>query len=240
MSAPQPAAHGSRFFAISAILIGSLVVLSFPLSYYIPAVSGSKRFSLLHHLHGLAFFAWVGLYVVQTRLVRSGNIRRHREFGIACIALAGAMLPLGLWLAVNAAARRQAQGVALPFEFSLYNFVDIMVFSVVFGLAICEASRRIEWHRRLMFVAMLNLFGPAFSRWTLKLPLPFPWVDMSANLAADALLFALAFYDRRVFGGIHPITLWAVLVLIPFHAIEPLIARSELWNGLAPHLFGFG
>ena len=240
MSAPQPAAHGSRFFAISAILIGSLVVLSFPLSYFIPAVSGSKRFSLLHHLHGLAFFAWVGLYVLQTRLVRSGNIRRHREFGIACIALAGAMLPLGLWLPVNAAARRQAQGVALPFEFSLYNFIDIMVFSVVFGLAICEASRRIEWHRRLMFVAMLNLFGPAFSRWTLKLPLPFPWVDMSANLAADALLFALAFYDRRVFGGIHPITLWAVLVLIPFHAIEPLIARSAFWNNLAPHLFGFG
>ena len=94
MSAPQPAAHGSRFFSISAILIGSLVVLSFPLSYFIPAVSGSKRFSLLHHLHGLAFFAWVGLYVLQTRLVRSGNIRRHREFGIACIALAGAMLPL--------------------------------------------------------------------------------------------------------------------------------------------------
>ena len=91
-----------------------------------------------------------------------------------------------------------------------------------------------------MFVAMLNLFGPAFSRWTLKLPLPFPWVDMSANLAADALLLALAWHDRRVLGRIHPLTLWAALALIPFHAIEPLIARSELWNDLAPHLFGFG
>jgi len=36
------------------------------------------------------------------------------------------------------------------------------------------------------------------------------------------------------------ITLWAALVLIPFHAFEPLIARSEAWNALAPGLFGFG
>lgn len=240
MTNRQPPPRGSRFFAVSAILIAVLVVLSFPLSYFIPLATGSKSFSLLHHLHGLAFFAWVTLYIVQTRLVRAGNIGLHREIGIAGVALAGAMLPLGLWLTVNAAAGRQAEGVALPFEFSLYNFVDIMVFSVAFGLAIYEASRWIEWHRRLMFVAMLNLFGPAFSRWTLKLPLPFPWVDMSANLAADALLFALAWHDRRVLGRIHPVTLWAVLVLIPFHAIEPLIARSAFWNNLAPHLFGFG
>ena len=240
MTDRQPTTRDSRFFAISAILIAVLVVMSFPLTYFIPIANGSKSFSLLHHLHGLAFFAWVGLYVVQTRMVRSGNIRRHREIGIAGVALAGAMLPLGLWLTVNAAAGRQAEGVALPFEFSLYNFVDIVVFSVAFGWAIYEASRRSEWHRRLMFVAMLNLFGPAFSRWTLKLPLPFPWVDMSANLAADALLLALAWHDRRVLGRIHPLTLWAALALIPFHAIEPLIARSELWNDLAPHLFGFG
>ena len=147
--------------------------------------------SLIHIFHGLAFFAWVGVYVLQTRLVRTGNIRLHREIGTAAIALAGAMLVLGLWIAVNAAARRQAAGMALPFEFSLYNVVDITVFSIVFGWAIYEATRRIEWHRRLMFVAMLNLFGPAFSRWTLKLPLPFPWVDMSANLAADAVLLTL-------------------------------------------------
>lgn len=240
MSGPQSAPRGSRFFATSAILIGGLVVLSFPLSYFIPIANGSKSFSLLHHLHGLAFFVWVGLYVVQTRLVRSGHIRRHREIGIAGVALAGAMLPLGLWLTVNAAARRQAEGMALPFEFSLYNFVDIMVFSIAFGWAIYEATRQIEWHRRLMFVAMLNLFGPAFSRWALKLPLPFPWVDMSANLAADALLLALAWHDRRVLGHIHPVTLWAALILIPFHAIEPLIARSAFWDTLAPTMFGFG
>jgi hypothetical protein len=236
---PNPAARGSRFFAVSAIVIAVLVVLSFPITYFHPLVTGSKSFTLLRHLHGLAFFAWVGLYVVQSRLVRAGNIRLHRELGIAGVALAGAMLPLGLWQAVTAAGERQATGMELPFEFSLYNLVDILVFSAAFGWAIYEATRRIEWHRRLMFIALLNLFGPAFSRITALLPIAYPWYDMLPNLVADAVLGALALHDRRVLGRVHPVTLWAVLVLIPLHAVEPFVARSSWWNALAPALFGF-
>lgn len=233
-------ARGSRFFSTSAILIGALVVLSFPFTYFIPLATGSKTFTLLRHLHGLAFFSWIGLYIVQTQLVRKASLRLHREFGLAGIALAGAMLPLGLWQAVTSAGERQAKGFPLPFEFSLYNLVDILIFSIAFGWAIYEATRRIEWHRRLMFVAALNLFGPAFSRVIVLIPAPFPWLDMAPSLVADALLIALAIHDRRVSGKVHPVTLWAALVLIPFHAVEPLIARSAIWNDAAPALFGFG
>lgn len=83
------------------------------------------------------------------------------QTGLAGIALAGAVVPPGLWIAVSAAAGRQAMGIARPFEFSLYNLLDIVVFSIAFGWAIYDASGRIEWHRRLMFFALLNLFGPA-------------------------------------------------------------------------------
>lgn len=239
MNVKQPATGRSRFFAVNAVLIAVLVVLSFPISYFIPLATGAKQFTLLRHLHGLAFFTWIGLYVVQTQLVHKGNVRLHRGLGTAGVALAGAMLPLGLWQAVTSAGERQAKGVALPFEFSIYNLVDIMVFSMAFGWAILEATRRIEWHRRLMFVAALNLFGPAFSRIVFLVPIPFPWFDMAPNLVADAMLIALALHDRAKLGRVHPVTLWAALILIPFHAIEPLIARSHLWNAIAPTLFGF-
>ena len=96
-------ARGSRFFSVSAILIAALVVLSFPLTYFIPLATGSKHFTLLRHLHGLAFFSWIILYVVQTQLIRNNNVRLHREFGLASVALAGMMLPLGLWQAVTSA-----------------------------------------------------------------------------------------------------------------------------------------
>lgn len=81
IAAARPRA--SSFFAISAIVIAALVVLSFAATYFIPLATGSKQFTLLHHLHGLAFFAWVGLYIAQTRLVSAGNVRLHRELGIA-------------------------------------------------------------------------------------------------------------------------------------------------------------
>lgn len=233
-----PAQRG-RFFFRTAILITALVLLSFPITYFIPVATGSKSFTLLRHLHGLAFFGWIGLYLFQTLLVQKGNVRLHRELGIAGVALSGALLPLGLWQAVTSAGERQAKGVAQPFEFAIYNLVDILVCAAAFGWAIFEATRRIEWHRRLMFIAALNLFGPAFSRVIFLIPMPFPWSDMAPNLVADALLIALAVYDRQRLGRIHPVTLGAALVLIPFHAIEPLIARSHFWNAIAPSLFGF-
>jgi hypothetical protein len=233
------AARGSRFFGVSAIIIAALVVLSFPLTYFGPLATGSKHFTLLRHLHGIAFFSWIALYVVQTRLVRTGNVRLHRELGIAGVWLAGAMLPLGLWQAVTSIGERTAKGSAMPFEFAIYNLVDITVFSIAFGLAIYHATRQIEWHRRLMFLAALNLFGPAFSRIIFLLPTPYPWSDMAPNLVADAVLVALAVHDYRKLGRIHPVTLGAALILIPLHVAEPFIARSGIWNALAPSLFGF-
>ncbi len=232
-------ARRDRFFARSGIVIAAIIVLSFPLTYYVPLITGTKTFSLLRHLHGLAFFIWTALYVLQTQLVARGQVRLHREIGLAGIALAGAMLPLGLWMAVAAIEGRIANGYPQPFEFAIYNLVDIMVFSLFMAWAVFETRRRIDWHRRLAFIAILNLMGPAASRWFIMAPIPFPWVDMLPNLFADAFLIALALHDRRSIGRVHPVTLIAAAVLVPFHAIEPLIARSGWWNSIAPALFGF-
>ena len=238
--ATQSATRSSRFFAYSGLLIAALIFASFPITYYQPLATGTKQFTLLRHLHGAVFFGWTLLIAVQPWLVRQGRIKLHRSLGLVGVALAGAMVPLGLWLATVAIQDRIAQKYALPFEFALYNLVDILLFALFTGWAIHQATRRIEWHRRLIFVAMLMLLGPAWSRlWFEFAPFPFPWYDLAPNVSADLLLLALAWHDRKVLGRIHPVTLWSALVLIPFHAAEPLIARSAAWNALAPGLFGF-
>ena len=229
-----------RFFSISSFVIAALIVLSFPLTSFLPLATGSKSFSVLRHLHGLVFFTWTALFVWQTWLVRQGRMRLHREFGLAGAALAGAMVPLGLWLAVVAIEDRIGKGTKLPFEFTIYNLLDIAAFALLIGLAIHQATRRIEWHRRLVYVAMLSLLGPASSRWFLLIPLPWPYPDMAPNLFADLFLIPLALHDRKVLGRIHPATLWAGAVFVPLHIAEPLIGRSAWWNAIAPALFGFG
>ena len=64
---------GLGFFAWSAIVMAAIVTLSFPLTYYLPVISGSRRFDTLHHLHGVAFFGWFALYVWQTQLVSKAS-----------------------------------------------------------------------------------------------------------------------------------------------------------------------
>jgi len=69
-TAPTPSGNERpQFFARSALAMAAIVVLSFPVTYYFPVALGSGDFDTLHHVHGLAFFAWFGLYVWQTQLV---------------------------------------------------------------------------------------------------------------------------------------------------------------------------
>lgn len=91
-----------------------LMLSAFPLSYFAPTVTGSKHFSIVHHLHGVVFFAWMGLYAWQNHLVATGRTGRHRELGLAGIAISALMLPLGVMLMIAAIRRRQLAGDPHP------------------------------------------------------------------------------------------------------------------------------
>ena len=149
-------AHGDRpqFFARSALIIASLVLVSFPLTYYWPVASGSRQFQTLHHVHGLAFFGWIGLYVWQTHLAARGRIARHREIGLAGFALTGMVVVLGFWMAQRAAQRRLGT-MNRPYEFTWFNMIDIAMFAISMIVAIVLVTRRPQWHRRFTFVAAL-------------------------------------------------------------------------------------
>lgn len=230
---------GRHFFAWSAIAMAAIVALSFPLTYYLPAIVGSRRFDALHHLHALAFFAWFALYILQTQLAARGQIARHREIGLAGFALTGAMIPLGVWMAQRAAEIRQAAGAARPYEFTWFNLVDITLFAGLMAASILLVTRHREWHRRLTYVAALCLAAPAATRWTLKFtvlpPLP---LDIFVYLVMDPFLIALALYDRKVLGRLHPATLTCIAILLPLQISGAWIARSPWWNAVAPALIG--
>lgn len=234
----MPATDRSRFFINTAWLFLALVLLSFPLSYYGPMLRGTKAFSALRHIHGLFFFAWMGLYVWQAQLVATRKVARHREIGLFGLMLAGALVIMGVWMAIVAAHDRAAAGRALPFEFTVYNLTDIACFTGFLLAAIATATKRYDWHRRLMFVATLNLVAPAFSRIVLLAPIPWPWLDMAPSLLFDLFLVVVAWHDRRALGGIHPATRIAIAVMVPLHLAGPFVARSAWWNALTPRLMG--
>lgn len=227
-----------QFFARSALVMAAIVVLSFPLTYFVPVATGKGKFDTLHHVHGLAFFAWFGLYAWQARLVARGQVARHREIGLAGLALTGLMVPLGFWMAQRAAQRRIGT-MAHPYEYTWYNFVDISLFAVLMLASTVLVTRHKEWHRRFVFVAALCLVAPAATRWTLRMPGLDPFVlDVVIYLVMYPFLVALALFDRRTMGKLHPATLTGIALVVPLHVSAAWIARSNWWNSVAPGLVG--
>lgn len=227
-----------QFFARSALVMAAIVVLSFPVTYYYPVATGTDNFDTLHHVHGLACFAWFGLYVWQTRLVARGQIARHREIGLAGFALTGAMIPLGFWMAQRAAQRRLGTSEH-PYEFTWYNLVDISSFGVLMFAAIVMVTRHKEWHRRFAYVAALCLVGPAATRWTLRIPGLDPFMlDIVSYVVMYPFLIALAMFDWRTLRKLHPATWTSIAILVPLQISSVWIARSIWWNAIAPSLIG--
>ncbi len=234
----MPAAKGrSRFFGIAALVMLAMVLLSFPLTYYAPVATGTRRFAPILHIHGLAFFGWMILYAWQSWLPTQGRTALHRELGLAGIALSALLVPLGIAALIQAAARRAAAGDPLPFANSLYNTVDILLFAGLMIAAIAAVTRHRDWHRRFVFAAALCLVGPAISRWIVPYFNWPPASDFAPNILADLFLVALAMHDRGTLGRVHPATWWAVSILVPIHLLTPMLSRGAAWNALAPSLF---
>lgn len=233
-------ANGGRpqFFAWTALVMAAIVVLSFPITYYLPVATGSGNFDTLHHVHGLAFFAWFGIYVWQTQLVAGGQLARHREIGLGGFALTGLIIPFGYWIAQRGAERRLGT-IEHPYEFTWYNLIDMTLFTVLMIAAIVLVTRHKEWHRRFVFVAALCLVAPAATRWTLQIPGIDPFlVDIASYLVMYPFLITLANFDWRTMGKLHPASLTSITMLLPIHVSSAWIARSDGWNAVAPSLIG--
>lgn len=237
--APLEKPRRSKFFARSALLMLVMVLLAFPLSYFAPVLTGSRHFPPVYHIHGIVFFAWVGLYAWQTHLVATGRTARHREFGLAGIAISTLMVPLGIMLTIAAINRRMREGDPHPFDNTLYNVLDLGSFTVLMIASIAAVTRHVDWHRRFTFGAAVCLVGPAISRWFfgpwfIKVQSFSPLTDWAPNLCADVFFVALILHDRRALGRIHPATIWMCLTLIPLHLMTPFVSVTDWWRHLAP------
>lgn len=115
-------------------------------------------------VHGAAFSAWVAFYILQSALVRTRNVTLHRTLGWFGAGLGAFMVPLGIVTAIVLGRfdmyRLHETGVD---TFLLIPFYDMAVFLVLFGLALLW-RKRLELHRRMMFIATCGLLDAAFGR----------------------------------------------------------------------------
>lgn len=228
-----PVSGERRFFTGMAITMALVCFAGFAPSYYLKAhFHTGPQLSLLLHLHGLAFTAWIGLLVVQTSLIAAGRTRLHRRLGIAGALLAVLMMVLGAAVAIIRARQgvlAQAMG-APPLVFLAIPFATLIVFPALIGAALYFRKR--DTHKRLMMLGTTEIVTAAVAR------LPGIGTPVAFFGITDLFVLALVIHDISTRGRVHPATFWGGLVLIASQPLRLMIAGTPGWLAFARWITG--
>lgn len=204
-----------RFFFV---VMGSAVIVTVfagfaPTFYLRGSFTQNRPMSVLLHVHGIVFSAWVSLFLVQTLLIARGSRRLHRRLGWFGAGIAAAMVVL-----VTAALIEQLRRVngfpAPPLALALSAF-DIVVFGVLVGAALYYRKRS-DWHKRFMLSATIILLGAPMFRLIIHFIgiADMAKVSIVSTLLVDAFFLPCFAYDLRTRRRVHPAYLIALALII--------------------------
>jgi hypothetical protein len=221
-----------RFYQYMATAILLAVFVGFARTYFLKSLTGWPPAPAIMHWHGALFTGWMVLFFAQATLIATGRPVWHRRLGVAGIALAVAMIAMGLPMTVQAAREgftgviQPPPGVAIdPIAFSVQGFVDLGLFAAFLVAALWWRGRP-DLHKRLMLLATISLLPAALAR----IPLPGNSRLVVALLLAVAFVAAQPLHDRLTRGRIHPVGLWggiAFLVSLPGRVV---LGTSDAWH----------
>lgn len=230
-----------RFFFWAAVACAGIAFGGFTPTYFIPMATDSLRdVSFAVHIHGVLFFGWTLLFLLQVTLIGRGNKPLHRTLGMVGISWATAMVIFGLLVNLFANAKRFAAGdEQLAYAQTLSGGGAMIAFGALFTLAVANV-RRPDWHKRLMLIATTAILGAATARLWLpvfsfeRVPL---WISRTTQ---DLPILALFVYDWRTLGRPHFVTavfgggmILLHLIHIPVASTEAFQAVARLWMSLA-------
>jgi hypothetical protein len=239
---PQ-AEGGSRFYFWMAAVMAACAFIGFTPTFWAPMTRGAFT-SPVVTIHGLVSSTWVLFVVLQAWLAGSGRIRRHRSVGLAGISLATLVAVFGVMAAMSQAQRAAGVGAReAGLAFMVVPISQVVLFAILVAWAIAT-TRRPDWHKRLLLVAMALVIDGAFGRLAVYygvfhghmpvpagMPSPPPPVDM--GYLVDPFLLAALGYDWRVRGRPHPAYLWGSGAVTLLRALRPAISRTAAWQAIA-------
>jgi hypothetical protein len=163
MPAPLVRRRHHLFYSGMSLLIAAIVFAGFYRTFYLSPWLHGPALSPLRIVHGVAFSAWILLFVAQTTLVAPGRTDIHRRLGVAGVVLAAAMVVLGTVLGIGNAREGRAPPGVPPRVFLLTPLFDMLVFPLLVAAAVWYRHRP-ETHKRLMLLATVSLLAAAVAR----------------------------------------------------------------------------
>jgi hypothetical protein len=121
-----------RFYILMGITATAVAVAGFSTTYVLPLAGSQFRGPAVAHVHGLLFFGWVALAVLQPILVRGGRSKLHRRIGYAALPLAVGMAASGVGVGAYAVKRDLAADMGnTPELMSAFHPLQTFVLSLL-------------------------------------------------------------------------------------------------------------
>ncbi len=225
----KPALGLRLFFVVMASAVIITVFAGFAPTFYLRgSFTQSRPMSVLLHIHGIVFTAWVSLFLIQTLLIARGSRRLHQRLGWIGAGIAAAMIIL-----VTAAMVEQLRRVngfpPPPLALALSAF-DIVVFAILVGAALCYRKRP-DWHKRLMLSATIVLLGAPMFRFIIHFVGigDMTRVSIVSTLLVDAFFLPCFAYDLVTRRRIHPAYLVALVLIVLDQIAQATVVTWTPW-----------
>jgi hypothetical protein len=158
-------------------------------------------------LHAVAFTGWLVLLTTQVLLIRARRPDLHRRLGITGMALAPAMVLLGIITGIVVEQVHFGTPLSRP-AFMAIEFTDMLAFAGLVGAAFVLRGNA-QAHKRLILLATFYIVDAGYSRWLggsirSLLGSGFSGRFTGLFLGPDLLLVALGGYDLATRGRLHP------------------------------------
>ncbi len=223
-----------HFYFGMSLLVATAVTYGFSHTIGARLLHPAIQPPLILSFHGALFFSWLLLFIVQSALVRTRNVRIHRSLGWAGAALGALMVPVGVSTAL-AMGRFDILQLHKPGvqAFMIVPLHDMTVFAVLLTLAILW-RRKPEFHRRAIFMATCCITSAGFGRF------PIQGAHVYFYLGVDSLILCGVMRDLLVNRRIHPVYLYGLpMLMVSQIAVVYTYTHSlAVWIGIANRMLG--
>ena len=226
------------FYFVMSLIVATVVVSGFSLTMGERLFHPPVKPPALLWVHGAVFFGWIGLFVLQSTLVRVRKVQLHKLLGWFFAGFAALIPVLGIIITrvmsrfeigtLHFDAAERASFLPIPFN-------DMLAFIVLFGLAVLWRKRP-EYHRRLMLVAACVLTAAAWGRMSAATNVPY----ISFYCGVDGLILLGVIRDLIVNRKVHAVYLWSIppLVLLQLGTVWIAVHRAAWWMPIGNAFIG--
>jgi hypothetical protein len=243
---------GQRFYVGMSAAFVAVAFLGFLPTYWVPLVGGTLTVPPITHVHALFFYGWTLLLLRQTWLAAQGELGRHRELGVAGVALATGMLFVGLNAAATSVRLAEAAGAGeAGRKFAIVSVTAILLFAVLVAIALLNV-RKPEVHKRLMLIATASILQAAVGRMfllVLNIPRqpgeilaahpPPVFVTVLPGLIVDLPIVAGMIRDRRTIGHVHRVYWIAGAAVLAVQVLRVPVSATHAWARAVEALLTF-